>query len=261
MVSHGDDEPPDPQQVTAGSDAYVAGRDIHVNRPAAVERHDDDLRGPNFNEAAGVQVGSGNVQVNNFFYGGIYTADSAGAGPVTSGPDAAKPSFPGHAFISYVREDSAEIDVLQRALEASGVRVWRDTDDLWPGEDWRAKVRDAITQDALVFIACFSSRSVARPTSYQYEELLLAVDQLRSRRPGHPWLIPVRLDDCDIPDVDLGGGRRLTSIQRADLFGAKRDLETSRLVAVVQRLLREPGPPPGRPGATRMTPGGPSASR
>jgi hypothetical protein len=46
-------------------------------------------------------------------------------------------------------------------------RVWRDTDDLWPGEDWRAKIRDAITHNALVFIACFSKQSVARMTSYQ----------------------------------------------------------------------------------------------
>ena len=42
---------------------------------------------------------------------------------------------PGHAFISYVREDSYEADALQRALEAARVHVWRDTTGLWPGED------------------------------------------------------------------------------------------------------------------------------
>ena len=125
----------------------------------------------------------------------------------------------GHAFISYVREDSGEADWLQRTLEAAGVPVWRDTARLWPGEDWRAKIRSAITRNALVFIACFSSRSVARQKSYQNEELLLAADQLRLRRPGDPWLIPVRFDDCDVPDLELGAGRTLASIQRADLFG------------------------------------------
>ena len=34
--------------------------------------------------------------------------------------------------------------------------MWRDTADLWPGEDWRAKIRQAIICNALVFIACFS---------------------------------------------------------------------------------------------------------
>ncbi len=39
-----------------------------------------------------------------------------------------------HAFISYVREDSGEIDALQKMLEAAGIPVWRDTTSLWPGE-------------------------------------------------------------------------------------------------------------------------------
>lgn len=64
--------------------------------------------------------------------------------------------------------------------------MWRDTSSLWPGEDWRAKIREAISRDALVFIACFSSRSVARQVSYQNEELLLAIEQLRRRRPDDP---------------------------------------------------------------------------
>jgi TIR domain-containing protein len=61
----------------------------------------------------------------------------------------------GHAFISYVREDSQQADRVQQVLEAAGVPVWRDTADLWPGQDWRAEIRRAITSDALVFIACF----------------------------------------------------------------------------------------------------------
>jgi hypothetical protein len=144
----------------------------------------------------------------------------------------------GHVFISYVREDSGEVDELQKRLEAVGIPVWRDTSSLWPGEDWRAKIRGAISRDALVFIACFSSHSAARQQSYQNEELLLAIDQLRRRRPDDPWLIPVRLDECDIPEHDLGAGRTLASIQRADLFGADREMAAQRLVEAVQRLLR-----------------------
>ena len=115
--------------------------------------------------------------------------------------------------------------------------MWRDTAFLWPGENWRAKIQDAITRDAFVFIACFSSRSVTRQRNYQNEELNLAIDQLRLRRPDDAWLIPVRFDDCDLPDLQLGAGRTLASIQRADLFGPNRDLAAQRLVAAVQRLL------------------------
>src|SRR5271169_6058406 len=100
----------------------------------------------------------------------------------------------GHAFVSYVREDSLQVDRMQRVLEARGVRVWRDTADLWPGEDWRAKIRHAITDNALVFIACFSRNSILRQKSYQREELSLAIEQMRLRSPDEPWLIPVRFD-------------------------------------------------------------------
>jgi hypothetical protein len=144
----------------------------------------------------------------------------------------------GQAFISYVREDSGRVDELQQALEAAGIPVWRDTADLWPGEDWRAKIRQAIADNALVFIACFSRASLDRRSSYQNEELLLAIDQLRRRQPDDPWLIPVRLDACEIPDLDIGGGRTLASIQWVDLSGDRSGLEVARLIAAVQRILR-----------------------
>jgi hypothetical protein len=151
----------------------------------------------------------------------------------------------GHAFISYVREDSRRVDQLQQMLQAAGIPVWRDTADLWPGEDWRAKIRRAITDNALVFIACFSHASLARGRSYQNEELTLAIEQLRLRPPDHPWLIPVRLDDCEIPDRDIGGGRMLTSIQCADLFGERSSKGAARLIEAVKRILgsRMPAPP------------------
>ena len=86
----------------------------------------------------------------------------------------------GHAFISYVREDMRQAHILRRRLEAAGVPVWLDTADLWPGEDWRAKIRQAITEDALVFIACFSERSLARDKSYASERGTgpVAIEQL-----------------------------------------------------------------------------------
>lgn len=156
----------------------------------------------------------------------------------------------GHAFISYVREDARQVDQLQRDLQAAGVLVWRDTADLWPGEDWRLKIRRAITDNALVFIACFSAQSTARAESYQNEELALAIDQLRRRPPDVPWLIPVRFDDCRVPDIDIGAGRTISSLQRADLFGEQRDVAVGRLLATVLRLLgqkpstHEPGDDP-----------------
>jgi hypothetical protein len=144
----------------------------------------------------------------------------------------------GHAFISYVREDGRRVDRLQKLLEASGVPVWRDTGYVRPGEDWRAKIREAIAADSLAFVACFSKYSENRERSYQRDELLLAIEQLRQRSPDRPYLLPVRFDDCPIPDWDIGGGRTLSSLQWVDLFGRQWQSNAEKLVEGVQYILR-----------------------
>lgn len=143
----------------------------------------------------------------------------------------------GHVFISYARVDAGEVDKMEEALAVAGIPVWRDTARLWPGDNWRLKIRQAIGEDALVVIACFSERSLGRTAAYQNEELTLAIEQLRLRRPDMPWLIPVRFDDCKMPDLDIGGGHTLSSLQRADLFGAQIAMESARLVEAVRRIL------------------------
>ena len=143
----------------------------------------------------------------------------------------------GHVFLSYVREDAKRVDRLQEILEGAGVSVWRDTEDLWPGQNWKARIRQAITTDSLVFLACFSARSLARGKTYQNEELTLAIDELRQRRPDEPWLVPVRLDECEIPDREIGGGQWFSALQRVDLFGPKESRNVARLVSTVLTLL------------------------
>ena len=138
----------------------------------------------------------------------------------------------GHVFISYVHEDSAKVEMLRRSLEDSGVRVWLDTADLLPGQDWEEEIRRAIIDDALIFIACFSSASVARRRTYQREELLLAVEELRLRRLDDVWFIPVRFDDCIIPLLEIGAGRTLAALHRADLFGTQVETGLATLVAM-----------------------------
>jgi len=124
-----------------------------------------------------------------------------------------------HAFISYVREDSERIDKLCKMLTTASIPHWRDRADLGPGDMWKSKIKDAISGSSLAFLACFSENSVAKDKSYQNEEITLAVEEFRQRPPGRSWLIPVRLDNCEIPEWDLGGGRTLRDINYIDLFG------------------------------------------
>lgn len=141
-----------------------------------------------------------------------------------------------HVFISYITEDSEQVDELQGALEAAGFIVWRDKQRLWPGDDWQQEIRNAIRGGSFVFLACFSSNLAEREKSYQFEELTLAAEEFRTRPPGASWLMTARLDECEIPDFDLGAGRTLgRSIHRADLFGAQKSAQLTRLIVAIQR--------------------------
>jgi hypothetical protein len=145
----------------------------------------------------------------------------------------------GHAFVSYVREDSGRVDRLQAVLAGAGVRVWRDTAQLWPGQDWRAEIHRAITAGSLAFIACFSDAASSRDITYQDQELALAVEQMQLRAPGRPWLIPLRFAPCEIPDLDLGTDRTLSSLQRVDLFDGSWERGIPPLLRVVLGVLQD----------------------
>ena len=143
----------------------------------------------------------------------------------------------GHAFISYVREDRERVDRLQRVMEGAGVRVWRDTEAIWPGQDWKIEIRQAIEAGSLAFIACFSENTAHKSRTYQNEELILASEQMRLQPPGLSWLIPVRFAECSIPAFDLGAGRTLSSLQFVDLFDGPWEQGVPRLVGAVHRIL------------------------
>lgn len=137
-----------------------------------------------------------------------------------------------HVFISYVRENSAAVDSLAAALRSSGISVWLDRDQIDPGKDWRVAITSAI-RDGAYFIACFSPEYERRHRSFMYEELNVAIEQLRMRSPFESWLIPLRLAECKIPALPISPGRDLTHLQRIDYFPEPRKA-IDRIVALVR---------------------------
>jgi HEAT repeat protein len=117
-----------------------------------------------------------------------------------------------HVFISYVRENGAEIQRLADALRAYGVDVWMGKDQIKPGLRWEDAIRGAIGEGAF-FIACFSRASNERMRTYMNEEITVAIEELRQRPTDQAWFIPVLLDDTDIPSRNIGAGETLRSLQ------------------------------------------------
>jgi hypothetical protein len=100
-------------------------------------------------------------------------------------------------FLCYASEDWAAVSDLSQQLWAEGVVTWLDRKDLVPGDDWQARIEEAIARADRV-IVCLSSRSVAK-TGYVQREMKHAIDQSRYRPAGARYIIPLLLDDCVVP--------------------------------------------------------------
>ena len=148
-----------------------------------------------------------------------------------------QPSPSGHVFLSYVREDAAAVNKLRSTLCKADIPVWLDTEDIAPGLLWEKEIQRAIGKNAIAFIACFSKESVERERSVQREELIQATREYRLRDPNRSWLIPVRLSDAPLPDLDIGFGHTLDSLQRLDLFGENVRAGYRRLIRTIRELL------------------------
>jgi len=105
-------------------------------------------------------------------------------------------------FISYSRSDEAFASRVCEELRASKhVEPWFDKQSLLPGMEWRPAIRKAI-REANYFLALISSRS-ASGRGFRNSELNQALEILKEFPPDQVFLIPVRLDECDMPRDEL----------------------------------------------------------
>lgn len=120
-------------------------------------------------------------------------------------------------FLAHASEDKAVVRQLYQELKARGFEPWLDSEDLIPGQVWKVEIPKAIRGTG-VFIACLSSRSVAK-VGYVQNEFRLALAAFGERPPDPIYLIPLRLDDCEVPDLQIPDrGLSLRDVHWVDLF-------------------------------------------
>jgi hypothetical protein len=134
-------------------------------------------------------------------------------------------------FISYVHEDAEIVDRLASALISNGFDVWLDRTHLLPGMRWKSVIRNAI-RSGDYFIACFSPSYVSKTETFMNEELNIAIDRLRMMNRSREWFFPVILDQCDVPDYEIGPGETLDSMQYLD-FSRDWDTAVKKLVTAL----------------------------
>jgi hypothetical protein len=133
-------------------------------------------------------------------------------GPPRSG--SAKGGGPVHSrrvkvFLCHSSSDKHSVRALRAKLLSDGIQPWLDEEDILPGENWEEAIRRAIRTSDMVLV-CLSMTSVSK-IGYLQKEINSVLDVADEQPEGTIFLIPVRLEPCDVPS-------RLSKWQWVDLF-------------------------------------------
>ncbi len=112
-------------------------------------------------------------------------------------------------FLSYARADIKEVEKLYKDLADARFKPWMDIKDILPGQDWKHIIKGVI-QKSDFFLACLLTNSVNKRGFFQ-TELKDGMEVLKEKLKSDIYLIPVRLEECDLPED-------LNHIHRVDLF-------------------------------------------
>jgi hypothetical protein len=145
-------------------------------------------------------------------------------------------------FISYAREDEETAVKIHDSLVSEGHSVWMDRKKLIPGQDWKTEIEQAI-QSSDIFIACLSTHSVDK-VGFVQAELRRALDVADLMPEGKIFIIPVRLDECQVPTklkklqwvnhFEIGSGESLLRAVRT-----RSDVEKELEKAITDFLIRD----------------------
>jgi len=109
-----------------------------------------------------------------------------------------QPPRPLRVFLSYSPADKIDVQKLYRRLSTEGIDVWFNEESLLPGQDWKREIRKAVqTTDAV--IVCLSQSSI-NTAGFANKEIKYALDVADEQPEGTIFLIPLKLQECDIPD-------------------------------------------------------------
>ncbi|GBD53399.1 SUMF1/EgtB/PvdO family nonheme iron enzyme [Microcystis aeruginosa NIES-298] len=120
-------------------------------------------------------------------------------------------------FLAHASEDKPAVLALYNRLKQAGYKPWLDKKDLIPGQIWRDEIPKAI-KASQIFLACLSGKS-ANKQGYIQRELRIALDTFGEMLPGTIFFIPMRLEECEIPDLRMSEvGLNLRDIHRLDYW-------------------------------------------
>ena len=134
---------------------------------------------------------------------------------------------PLRVFLSYASQDKLAVRELYERLKAEGwIDPWLDEEKLTLGQYWTSVIEDALDVADVVLI--FLSKNSVQKEGFIQRELNYAWEISLEKPRSVIFLIPFRLDDCEVP-------RYLRSRQWGDYFGENKESTYQTLL----RSLRE----------------------
>lgn len=112
-------------------------------------------------------------------------------------------------FLSHSSQDKPLVRELYKRLSQDGFSVWLDEKELLPGQDWEREIQKAVERSDVVLV-CLSNQSVTKE-GYIQKELRFALDITLERPESSIFLIPIRLNECEVP-------RRIRNWHYVDYF-------------------------------------------
>ena len=127
-------------------------------------------------------------------------------------------------FLCHASQDKPAVRELYKKLYAEDwIQPWLDEEELLPGQDWNLEIEKAVEASDAV-IVCVSHVSVAKE-GYVQKELRQVLDIALNKLEGAIFIIPVRLDECELP-------RSIRDRQGLDFFPEdRRDSAMRKLLA------------------------------
>jgi hypothetical protein len=101
-------------------------------------------------------------------------------------------------FLCHATGDKTAVRVLYQRLKKAGFKPWLDEEDLLPGQDWQSEIPKAVRAADAVLV-CLSRAAVSKE-GYVQKEIRLALDAADEKPEGTIFLIPVKLEECSVPE-------------------------------------------------------------
>lgn len=111
---------------------------------------------------------------------------------------AAKHHIKLRVFLCHSSSDKTFVRELHSRLCSKNIDPWLDEVKLLPGQDWDYEIQKAVrAADAVV--VCLSRSSITK-AGYVQKEIRIALDAADMQPENTIFIIPIRLDDCDVPE-------------------------------------------------------------